>query len=343
MRNIDEILMHTDIDGVTFENLTEREKSNIYSIIEKKTGKEMQKRKRTSSKKFFKVGIAAACFFAVAFTTTFAVEYFGLDQKLGEFLNISGSRQEELNLGITAPMCSVSNNGVTVNVLQTISDTRSLYVVYEVIAPENINLTDDYYFEDISVFPSDKGKNSTFGNSYYVLEQNKNVRKYLTVIDSDCDFKDGKMKLSMTNLCNEANQNKVEIEGEWNTEWEYDTEKVTKIKEISPNVNAEVLCKDTQKTKEMTVEKIIISPISVSVDVSAQNAQSADDNYLAADIKIKMKNGETLICGEGGIGESFSSDTEKGNLHFMLKNIIDTEQVESIIIGDKTINLNPQK
>lgn len=79
---------------------------------------------------------------------------FGLHEKWNAFFHAEGP-QSSLLLPLTdEPEASVQKDGITVNVLQTITDTMGVYVLYEITVPDSVTLPDNIAYVDQLLIPS---------------------------------------------------------------------------------------------------------------------------------------------------------------------------------------------
>lgn len=99
---------------------------------------------------------------------------FGLHEKLAAFFHAEGP-QASLLLPLTGePEASVQKDGVTIRVLQTITDTMGVYVLYEITVPESVTLPDNVTSVDhllIPVFPLDSQDRLGGSGRHEILER----------------------------------------------------------------------------------------------------------------------------------------------------------------------------
>ena len=81
--------------------------------------------------------LVAALILAIASMTVIAASL-GWHHKLIEYFNNPTTEQMEMmNGAFDTPMVSGTDNGYTVNVLNTLADKHCIYVLYELILPQN--------------------------------------------------------------------------------------------------------------------------------------------------------------------------------------------------------------
>ncbi len=145
--------------------------------------------------------IAAAVIVAVAGITAVAAT-FNWDAELLEFLRLTPEQAEKLDDSAAYPMASVTENGVTITVRQTLTDNHGIYVVYDVTAPEDFVFTDDTRFGNMVFNPDDgitSGESSTQWSNR-TLSQSGNRRTVLLSYSTDADFKSGRATMIFKDL-----------------------------------------------------------------------------------------------------------------------------------------------
>lgn len=356
MIEIDKLLDDIELENNYSTALTELEKEKILNIILKKSKLEKQKKKKHTPRSIF---IIAACMTVIlAVSTVFAVQLLQPDKSLSSHLNISEKQQGELSSAIHEPLCSVSKNGVTVSVLQTLSDSRTLYAVVEAVFPENTNLTDDYFFEQASFAPVDWERFAPFSVNFTTTSQEKNKRIYIASVQgASTDFSDCELSLTFKNLLKKCwaedgsllkdeNANPISetiINGEWELKWKYDSNIKTNIKILEPNAKFTAHSDYALSEHEYvtaTVKKLTLSPLSLSIQSTlSEGAQCAEDNLFSAEAILDFKNGASvnLVSGDS---PQISADEEFGYMYYRFENFVDISQIECIRIGDAVIYIN---
>ena len=132
------------------------EAPNSQSIIEKVNNSinaDPVERRLFMRRKFISSALVATLILSIASLTVIAATL-GWHHKLMEYFNNPTAEQMELmNGAFDAPMVSGSDNGYTVNVLNTLADKHGIYVLYELVCPPNkeINsLNVETYMQDVS-------------------------------------------------------------------------------------------------------------------------------------------------------------------------------------------------
>ncbi|MDO5397610.1 MAG: hypothetical protein Q4G33_06745, partial [bacterium] len=80
-------------------------------------------------------------------------------------------------------LCSTSHDGISVNVLKTIADRRSLYVIFTVNAEKESFFSDECFFKNILLYFKDN--NEQYGSHILnttLLEEDSHTKKYMTCI-----------------------------------------------------------------------------------------------------------------------------------------------------------------
>lgn len=328
MKKIEEILSLIDIEEMYYSPMSNNEK---HKICEEVMGS--YNRKKYSPKKSILI-IAAAIM--TIFTTVFAFAYLNLDESFKQHFKITQELEEDIFQGVQNTPNVVSHDGITISISQTISDGKNVYFIAETEVADNINLTDNHNFENISVIPVRENNYSAFSSDISVLEQINNKRKYLISSNGNTELKSGKLLIEFENLYQTNSENLI-IPGKWSLEIDFDASIHTITKETNVTTEVTAFLNSIQDYKTTTVKKITLSPLSLSIDIESKDAKSGLDNIFSTYVEIHMKNGNSFYCGKDDINKNFSGDINGGNMFFRFNKVIDVDDVESISIGDKTI------
>lgn len=145
--------------------------------------------------------IAAAAIVAVAGITAMAATL-KWDEGMLKFLHLTPEQAEKLEDSAAYPEVSVTDNGVTVTVRQTLTDSHGIYVLYDIEAPEGFEFTDDTRFGG-AVFDPDCGitsDSSSTGWDNRTLSQSGNKRTALLCYNTDGRFKSGRATMIFKDL-----------------------------------------------------------------------------------------------------------------------------------------------
>lgn len=291
--------------------------------------------------------IAAVTVLCVLTATTALAISFGWNEKLIEYLKPSERQMDALSGAIDTPDATLTRNGVTITVKQTLADSYSIYVVYEMTVPQDITLNNNIEWEssylDVPMKNTDRG-HASGTMSTTILEQTGNKRTALLYLQRTAPSENGDIKLKFSNLgyypdveLPKENVGTMEtnfvtiVEGEWDLEWEYNFVNTSKIIEVNEPLSI--------NGSENKITKIVISPMSVCAYVTG------DDILGSARPVVNFKDGSKLTYDDVGLKNiSFSycltdidNMTYTNQLFYRFEKIINPEDIESITIGNVTI------
>lgn len=347
MSRIDELLSNIELSDYD-NSLTEQEHSRIMDIINVKLNNEMPSQRKHCKRKHIKKLLIAAVLFIITSGSVFAIKSY-LDGNLADVLGISQEQQEQFENAVDTPLCSVTENGITVEVLQTLSDTRTIFTIFTVTTADDIMFGDDYFFYKPQFVPEDIEKYGSFQYDIKLLNETGNVKKYLgCMFGVSENFDSGKLKLSLGNLCKyirDEDGDKLKdshgiemtedvIAGSWDLVWEYDSSIRTDIQELTPSIDIP-LSSSVDGEKSITVKKITLSPLSVAIDY-ATDADYVNDKVGNAYISVNFKDGRVFDMPQKAF-RSFDHDTKTGLYYYRFDSVENVENIESITIDDNVI------
>jgi hypothetical protein len=304
-------------------------------------GKEDAQPLKRSAKHFYLT--AALIALAVLTMTTALAIGFGWHEKLIKYLSPSDEQMAALDGAADTPDATVTQNGVTITVKQTLADSFGIYVLYEMTVPENIELSDSiqWMFSHLDVPVGQTDDYVTMGvGSTEILEQSGNTRTVLLHQQFTAPFENGYIELVFLNLGyynfpevpqeNSAPEFITLVEGEWNLKWEFSFEDTGKTIEVNEPVS--------YNGSENTLTRIVLSPMSVCAYITG------DDIVGSARPAVNFKDGTQIEFDAKSNNASFGYylvDEETllyaNHLYYRFENIVDLEDVESITIGDVTV------
>lgn len=266
---------------------------------------------------------AAAALIAAALCLLLAVGSFAAahvwHEELADFFGADQKQMEVLDGAAAYPEISVSSNGVTVTVLQTLADSRGVYVLYEVCGPEDFRFDDTVIEEfDVLFVPQEAGTISGFcGNK--VLKDEGNIRTAMNWYISDVPLKAGKMSLYLENLCR-LEENSIEwpllIEGVWQLEWDFVYED-----------SSQLIC-ENEALGNRTIEELRLSPMSLYL------CMAEEDGFLPS-LCINFRDGDVMEIEPG----TFSVSGNGTQMYYTLPELIDLTEVLSVEVGEKAFRL----
>lgn len=294
--------------------------------------------KRTTKRFALIAAVIAVC--VLTATTALAISL-GWNEKLIEYLKPSEKQMETLSGAVGTPEATLTKNGVTITVKQTLADSYGIYVLYEMTVPENITLNDNIKWSlevlDITTDKSDVPYGCGTISSE-ILDQIGNKRTVLLHIQETNPFKNGYAKLILRDLDYITKNPKIGAvestpvaDGEWTLKWDFNYVDTSKIIEVNMPLNI--------NGSEDTITKIVISPMSFCAYVTG------DDILGSARPIINFNNGSQLTYDDVGLENMafcyYLIDEAKmiynNQLYYRFKNIINLEDIENITIGDVTI------
>lgn len=354
MNGIDEILHNINLDDDYSEPLTRAEQKRILSIINSKTGIAPKRKKRHIARTL----LIAACVTAfLAATTALAAYIIELEKPLGDMLGVTEENFDEIANAVDAPLCSVTDNDVTVNVLQTLADSRTIYAVFEVVAPEGTELKQSYEFEKYHFYPSDWWDNpekyGSCGTNMLVVEASGNRMKCIATAENftkelpDCEW-----MLELENIGNIKSTEQDHkwhgyIDGKWTLKWDYSSEKNPETKRVPVNIPL------GDGARDISITDITLTPISALFEIEGvltedevTEIQTDDARMLdkfrevddtACDSNLSVKTNDGIIYSRHGC-ETSHMGGQDGNLikyryYMRFDNIIEMEDIECVIVN----------
>ena len=363
MSGIDELLQNIELDTDFCAPLTHAEQNRILHIIMKRNKKTGIIPKRKKHRALRAALIAACITVLIAATTVLAVHYFDLEKPLGDMLDITDENFSEIENAVDAPLCSDTDNGYTVNVLQTLADSRTIYAVFEVVAPENVKMESWYEFERYSFRSADwwdsADKYGSFTMDISVVEADGNRIKCIAEAYGFTDaLPDCEWALELENISQrisyepEHEWNTI-VKGKWSLTWNYSSAKNPETKHLSVNIPID----STERDIEIT--NITLSPISAQFDIrcaltESEAAQAANGGRARLDIfggisphisnanlSVKTKSGAVVDWQDSETFESADVLESEGCMMYQYymryNNIIEMDEIEGIIVNGRDI------
>lgn len=315
---------------------TDEQMRNMYAKIKTYKEGEVPMKKTTKKVSVFAVVTAAFLIFATAaFASTL-----NWNELLIQHFKPSEDQINKMNDSVSTPGATVTKNGVTITVKQTIADSQNFYVLYEMTVPESIELNDDIVWGWSSLHLNPDSTTNGFGSrSGAILKQDKHSRTVLfhearKVLNgtgtATLKFYDLTLHQKIFDKKGEfIDLKKIPlIEGEWQITWDYKIDDTQSIK-LEPNKSVSL------KGSKNKITKIEVSPLSIFVLIEGT------DILTRVEPIVKFKDGSQLSFNYMSPGKAFmysnSNDDQGNHLYYELGKIINPEDVESISIGNVTI------
>lgn len=319
---------------------------------DRKGGKKINPAKRkTGRRKKRHIGAATAAAAVIICTSITAVaavivnwnsivvEEFGIDIELQDELVEQGVAPA-VNAGVT-------DNGVTVSTEQALMDSRYIYLLLKVEAPEDIVLSDSIFFEEFELTLDGQEPDFSYGAGVTDDNPTDNISYWhiwVNNVDSKSDFHDKILGIHLENLTQDAQKADAGtklIDGQWNLDWNMvydDAETVFDVNKELPELN-------------MTVKSIALSPISIEVRYDWAKEEvlvDAMDEYGKAIISydyaeppeavgFRMKDGsrrEVDTSGPGCMGYMDENSTEY-RWSYGMGRVVTVDEVAAVIFLER--------
>ena len=321
------------------------------------------KRKRISGRLL----IAAAVICTGMAVTVAAKEFFKWNDYLVKRLDPSEEQQETLQESTYIQNIdqSVTQNGVTVTLTDSIQDQGFLYAFFEVKTEDSISMTDHTSFEEMTHFKID-GKevyavddnrfgsfNTGVGQDVLLkTDQNSTHLKYFNACisyDGDYDLSNKTVEITLKNLTEEGDYDTTVItDGTWDFKWT--------LGAVKPPTTLEVNRKCDFGGYEITVKKMEVTPLLWSLYLDYDEAMKVYEDeknkfeyagtdygmdlYARANIdQVRYKDGTvlTLDLTMGGIaGGGEKQDKENGVM--IIRNsfpqLVDVDNLQAVHFGN---------
>ena len=347
MKNLDEFLDELVLKDGKEPELTDEEQNRILTLALQKIKKDehaVLNREKRKGRRITKVLLIAACIFIVGLSAALAAQHFSnWDEGLSKILNATPGQQEQLETLIDQPQATVTRSGFTVNVLQTLADSKSIYVVYEIIGPEDFVFTDKHHFRfEELIFEQSVEQ---YGGTGYTekLEQSGNRRKMVYWFSLRNGLvRQQNIKLRLQDLQLYGSHGELDgttlIADEWIVTWAFDPVDTSQEKVIYPNVKATAYTMSQQRDKTATITKIILTPLSITIEARVDDVVEIEDSMFDTGFTVNIKDGTEIERGKTGRNRHATASPENGFVgYYGFDNIINVEDVKSITIGETEI------
>lgn len=274
-----------------------------------------------------------AVLICLALAVTALAVNLGLHQKFISLFHINEENQSLIVDSVDTPDCSVSHNGVTITVTQTIADTAGCYVIYEVTLPETIALPDDATPSTAILLPpldflNDDPNHSAGSGDYKLLERDAHHWTCLITSESNSDsVTEGIIRLMFINFgYKTADGRHISLVDEPITlQWP--------LKQSSQVITRTPDFPITVGNTQGNISKLSLSPISLSVFTS-------DVSIDSQPISLIFQDGSTLLLSESTSSmSSIYTAPSRCSFHYRFYDLIDPDTVEKIVIGTIEIPL----
>jgi hypothetical protein len=261
--------------------------------------------------------------------------------KLAEIFDVDEERQQTLiEEGTTVVVNEyVTDNGLTIEAVQTIAGKNALYILLDVIAPEGVSLTESSVFEAprISV---DGLSGYNYGITGGFLQKDErdiaNQRYYEIWVFSDeaTIFSNAEIHLNFKNL--QADSGKHDfytvLEGSWEMSWTLAHSDDSKMFALNENISI--------GGYDIVVESVEISAMSITVKLGGNQvvelAKAMDiSNDIDASLALRLTLDDgTIFDASGGPGSGALNDS--GTLYSISQSfykVLDVERADELVLN----------
>lgn len=292
-------------------------------------------------KKMWGVLLAGVCLFSVLTAT--AIAYFQLDERFLKFLNLEEEQNHLLEKAGIAMNAEAVNQGYRLVARESIGDHNNVYVLLDLIAPENTTLSAGNYSFGYYYFDIDSFRNYQAGYTVEQLEDenpNDNKISFIFMADASKNLvgKDITLQLGdLTCYTGEAEGISV-VDGEWKLEFSLCYEDISAI--YKPGIYVDFF------GQQVAMKEIYLSPLSISLRLqgkaiheydSTPPALPGEPGYVDKNRLLDIK----LILQDGSIIDSYRSESTgtKGytlQRNCLFKNVINPTDVAAIeFLGER--------
>lgn len=338
-------------------NKFEQEFPNVPAQFHNRVENTLDKIETVTNMKLSRKRIAIFAFVAVlAFgsITVMAAGAFQWNQKLAQIFGVDKPQQNNLvEKGATYQnSTSITDNGLTISLVQVLQDKSRIYILFEVTAQKDIKISDKNLFEVSSIDVSGKEFNVTADHGFLSLVDEPeitNKRYYRYMINkkyNEADLNGKDITVHFKNLQVESgklNMNTI-LEGDWALTWKMSYQDSTKYLDLNKISNL--------SGNDVLVKRVEISPLGMTVYLDGQDVKAIiekrglgkADNLNELEFKgVRYKDGAVLpIIGNGG-GEWLNKDTGEYELTVSFDKIINVENVKELLFGASNSEIDLSK
>ncbi len=309
-------------------------KADLYDSIQSKP------QVKTKHRKVPAVAAAALAVTMLLSGTALAIGL-GWHIKLLEYLKPSNEQLQTLDGAVNLPEATITQNGVTITVKQTLADPFGIYVLYEMTVPDDVELDNSIGWStevlDAPTVTTEDYITANTGGSE-ILEQSGNKRTVLYHLDTTTAFKDGNIKLILKDLIRYKTKDTTGsteitpvVEGQWELEWKFTFADTSKTIDLNRPLSI--------NGSNNTITKIVISPMSFCMFVKGDSIVGSarpviwfkDGSQITYDdLENKNKSFSYYLIDEANMIYS-------NQLYYRFENIINLNDVVRIQIGDEVI------
>ena len=307
---------------------TEEQKDKVLNKLMKKEPPTKRYRKK------FVLVLAAAIVLAITGLAAIAATC-NWHEKLIEYFNPTQQQMEQLQGMIDTPQATAADDGVTVNILQTIADNHGVYVLYEIKGSNDMAIDDtiSWEFMNLHIEYSNRDKKVGTGGYAYnkILDYDYNKCTALYIRAGIGEISDQKLQFELSGL-RKAEFNTTEdkctftklSDCNFNIEWDFKYENSGESFMVNREFN----------NGNNTLTQIDISPISLWITVTGEQMEPSTS------IEVELNNDE-LIRFSLDTGSSYTP--LNGGIHtisYEFDQIINIDDIKSITVGNLIVPID---
>ncbi|MCL2426805.1 MAG: DUF4179 domain-containing protein [Oscillospiraceae bacterium] len=334
-----------------FENVkaTEIQKQKMLNTILMTAQGEVIPIKRKT--RFSAIPIAAVIVMLILSTGTVLAMTFGWHETLLSQFNPTPEQMELLDETVGAPNVMVTQNGVTITIIQTISDSFTVYVLYEItVEDETFEFPEETFVNARLFTSSDSGEGVTTGSSESIILENFGNRLLILqsfhstapTVSENVELLISSIKYHTEEWSYDGRIIGTIFEGWWRLRWELDFADTETT--IFPDTVVSV------EGGSSTITQIVISPLSVMIFFEGDIF--TPDIYF---VSIHKNDGTEIVYGADSENVMFTRvridglpgiecDDPEGifsaTLLYSFDSIISVNDIDSITIGNITIHVD---
>ena len=324
---------------------SEQKQRMLDKILERKTENGGTESLKHGTKRLA-IAVALAAAFVLMATTALAV---GLrwHERFIEYFGIGENQTDLLDGAVGSPGLSITENGVTVEVLQTLTDNQGVYVIFEVVVPKAVELTEDTSFYRLNLEAETELRTGDYGvavSGGEILDVSGNKITAIADFFPSEPIKSGMLKLSLRDIgyYSQSFEDAVLdakfitlVEGDWLLEWDFTYTDISK--KVTPN---QMVYDDD----DAFVTEISISPVSICVSATGSMRSKLEGIFDTAEITVTFVDGGTIAYNFRDVNAGFSSVLDnpedmiyRYRMYNRFDRIIDPDDVVSVTLCDVTI------
>lgn len=298
---------------------TQKKKEILLNIMDNNVHKK--------KKKYVGLRTLAACAAVISvlsiITTAVIANRGVIHELLQQYFGIS-NEEEMQYIEPDSQQYSCIDKDVRVNILQTLSDNKTVYVLYEIVLP-HYETAVDQNDPDAFSFTIDGIANGTYTTKTLSINANT-VQKMIIYDTSEKITPQNELRLSINKIFTEQHT----IDGNWMINWKSDSESDNML--LNTNINL------SRNNSAVIVNQIYLSPLSISLYVQTDKMASLRDYALT--IVLHTIQGEVSvneIIDDKGIYHD--KDSGIGEIYYRFNKIQTIGDVTGITIENQYIDL----